>query len=158
MTYLNLSLSCFESKNLIWEKKPALCPVTGPFWRAGADTDAGSAGLILFISCCATVSCKGGISFTTYIYHSKFCWFSLISFVQEKTAKCVLFVTPRDRNSSQKSFSRLPRFDTKLSAFGLRPITHNKHTRCVDSSTLVFSLSSHRHSYIGLVFSSHFID
>jgi hypothetical protein len=28
----------------------------------------------------------------------------------------------------------------------------------VDSSTLVFSLSSHRHSYIGLVFSSRFID
>jgi hypothetical protein len=102
MTYLNLSFSCFESKNLIWEKKgmscgdvpdippsainrrmrkffvknkgrglksnhtwekkPALCPVTGPFWRAGADTDAGAAGLILFISCSAAVSCKGGIS------------------------------------------------------------------------------------------------
>jgi hypothetical protein len=32
------------------------------------------------------------------------------------------------------------------------------YTRRVDSSDLVFSLSSHRHSYIGLVFSSHFID
>ena len=62
MTYLNLSLSCFESKNLIWDEKPALCPVTGPFWRAGADTDAGSAGVILFISCCAMLSCKGGIA------------------------------------------------------------------------------------------------
>jgi hypothetical protein len=32
------------------------------------------------------------------------------------------------------------------------------YARRVDSSALVFSLSSHRHSYIGLVFSSHFID
>jgi hypothetical protein len=30
--------------------------------------------------------------------------------------------------------------------------------RRVDSSTVVFSLSSHRHSYIGLVFASRFID
>jgi hypothetical protein len=28
----------------------------------------------------------------------------------------------------------------------------------VDSSTLVFSLSSHRHSYIGLIFTFRFID
>ncbi len=41
------------------------------------------------------------------------------------SCSCVLFVTPRDRNSSQKSFSRLPRYDPKLSAFGLRPIAHN---------------------------------
>jgi hypothetical protein len=32
------------------------------------------------------------------------------------------------------------------------------YTRRVDSSTLVFSLSSHRHSYIGLVCNSRFID
>ncbi len=32
------------------------------------------------------------------------------------------------------------------------------YVRRVDSSALVFSLSSHSHSYIGLVFSSHFID
>ncbi len=32
------------------------------------------------------------------------------------------------------------------------------YVRSVDSSALVFSLSSHRHSYIGLVFSSRFID
>jgi hypothetical protein len=32
------------------------------------------------------------------------------------------------------------------------------YVRRVDSSPLVFSLSSHRHSYIGLVFSSRFID
>jgi hypothetical protein len=32
------------------------------------------------------------------------------------------------------------------------------YVRCVDSSALVFSLSSHRHSYIGLVFISRFID
>jgi hypothetical protein len=32
------------------------------------------------------------------------------------------------------------------------------YARRLDSSALVFSLSSHRHSYIGLVFSSHFID
>ncbi len=32
------------------------------------------------------------------------------------------------------------------------------YVRSVDSSSLVFSLSSHRHSYIGLVFSSRFID
>jgi hypothetical protein len=31
------------------------------------------------------------------------------------------------------------------------------YTRHVDSSSLVFSLSSHRHSYISLVFRSHFI-
>ncbi len=32
------------------------------------------------------------------------------------------------------------------------------YVRRVDSSALVFSLSSHRHSYIGLVFRSRFID
>jgi hypothetical protein len=32
------------------------------------------------------------------------------------------------------------------------------YARSVNSSALVFSLSSHRHSYIGLVFSSRFID
>jgi hypothetical protein len=32
------------------------------------------------------------------------------------------------------------------------------YTRHVDFSVLVFSLSSYRHSYIGLVFNSHFID
>jgi hypothetical protein len=32
------------------------------------------------------------------------------------------------------------------------------YTRHVDFSALVFSLSSHRHSYIGLVFSSRFLD
>jgi len=32
------------------------------------------------------------------------------------------------------------------------------YARRVDSSVLVFSLSSHRHSYIGLVFSSRFIE
>ena len=37
----------------------------------------------------------------------------------------VLFVTPRDRNSFQKSFSRLSRYDPKLSDFGLRPIAHS---------------------------------
>ena len=36
--------------------------------------------------------------------------------------------------------------------------SNSVYVRRVDSSTLVFSLSSHRHSYIGLVFSSHFID
>ena len=30
------------------------------------------------------------------------------------------------------------------------------YVRCVDSSTLVFSLSSHRHSYISFVFRSRF--
>ncbi len=41
------------------------------------------------------------------------------------------------------------------------PYTSDKsevYARRVDSSALVFSLSSHRHSYIGLVFSSRFID
>ncbi len=38
------------------------------------------------------------------------------------------------------------------------PITSRTHARRVDSSALVFSLSSHRHSYIGLVFSSRFLD
>ncbi len=33
--------------------------------------------------------------------------------------------------------------------------TNRGHPRCVDSSTLVCSLSSHRHSYIGFVFNSH---
>ncbi len=28
MTYLRLKLTWFENKNLIWEEKPALCPVT----------------------------------------------------------------------------------------------------------------------------------
>ncbi len=32
------------------------------------------------------------------------------------------------------------------------------YERRVDSSDLVFSLSSHQHSYIGLVFRSRFID
>ncbi len=32
------------------------------------------------------------------------------------------------------------------------------YARRVDSSALVFSLSSYRHSYIGLVFTSRFID
>ncbi len=32
------------------------------------------------------------------------------------------------------------------------------YTRRVDSSASVFSLSSHRRSFIGLVFDSHFID
>ncbi len=32
------------------------------------------------------------------------------------------------------------------------------YTRRIDSSPLVFNLSSHRHSYIGLVCTSHFID
>ena len=40
----------------------------------------------------------------------------------------VLFVTPRDRNSSQKSFSHLSRYDPKLFAHGLRPNSHNKNS------------------------------
>jgi hypothetical protein len=36
--------------------------------------------------------------------------------------------------------------------------TNPVYVRCVDSSFLVFSLSSHRYSYISLVFSSRFID
>ena len=36
--------------------------------------------------------------------------------------------------------------------------TNRGHTRRVDSSTLVCSLSSHRHSFIGFVFSSRFND
>jgi hypothetical protein len=37
-------------------------------------------------------------------------------------------------------------------------LTLSVYARRVDSSALVFSLSSHRHSFIGLVFSSRFID
>jgi hypothetical protein len=42
----------------------------------------------------------------------------------------------------------------RCSSFKSNPV----YARHVDSSALVFSLSSHRHSYIGLVFSSRFID
>jgi hypothetical protein len=46
-----------------------------------------------------------------------------------------------------------------VSIFRCSSSTNNPvYTRRVDSSTLVFSLSSHRHSYIGLVFDSHFTD
>jgi len=77
MTYLRLRLSYFESKNLIWEtlvsfpEKPALWPVTDPFWREGTDTDTGCVGLILFISCCVMLSCIVQLHNIT----SKLCWF-----------------------------------------------------------------------------------
>ncbi len=46
-----------------------------------------------------------------------------------------------------------------ISIFRCSSSTRNPvYVRRVDSSSLVFSLSSHRHSYIGLVFNSHFID
>jgi hypothetical protein len=38
------------------------------------------------------------------------------------------------------------------------PTTNPVSARRVDSSFLVFSLSSHRYSYISLLFSSHFVD
>ena len=36
--------------------------------------------------------------------------------------------------------------------------SHSQTSRLLDSSVLDFSLSSHQHSYIGLVFTSRFID
>ena len=45
-----------------------------------------------------------------------------------------------------------------LSALNSFPMSHTVYVRSVDPSVLAFSLSSHRHSYIGLVFSSRFID
>jgi hypothetical protein len=46
-----------------------------------------------------------------------------------------------------------------LSSWRDWPTLYNTvYARRIDSSALVFSLSSHRHSYIGLLFSSRFID
>jgi hypothetical protein len=46
-----------------------------------------------------------------------------------------------------------------VSIFGCsRPPRNPVYVRGVDPSVLVFSLSSHRHAYISLLFSSHFID
>ena len=50
-------------------------------------------------------------------------------------------------------------FFSSLFSFWRRVHSTNRvHARRVDSSTLVFSLSSHRNSYIGFVFSSRFDD
>ncbi len=46
----------------------------------------------------------------------------------------------------------------KKTKTGARALSNPVYARSVDSSALVFSLSSHRLSYIGLVFSSRFID
>jgi hypothetical protein len=56
------------------------------------------------------------------------------------------------RTHTQPSHSQTSRLLT--SSLSINPV----YARRVDSSGLVFSLSSHRHSYIGLVFSSLFID
>jgi hypothetical protein len=36
--------------------------------------------------------------------------------------------TEKNKEKEKKSFSRLPRFKPKLSAYGLRPITHKSFT------------------------------
>ena len=46
----------------------------------------------------------------------------------------------------------------QLQEFSLCNITVVSSTRRVDPSDLAFSLSSHRHSHISLLFSFHFID
>ena len=57
---------------------------------------------------------------------------------------------------SHSQTSRL--LTSSLSFRGSSSPNNSVYVRHVDSSPLGFSLSSHRHSYIGLVFSSRFID
>ncbi len=59
------------------------------------------------------------------------------------------------RTHTHPSHSQTSRLLTSSLSLGV-PVP--RATQCIDSSTLVFSLSSHRHSYIGLVFRSRFID
>jgi hypothetical protein len=64
------------------------------------------------------------------------------------------------RTHTHPSHSQTSRLLTSSLSLGV-PVplgTQSRYVRCVDSSSLVFSLSSHRHSYIGLVFTSLFID
>jgi hypothetical protein len=56
--------------------------------------------------------------------------------------------TTKKKNSEEKKGEKNPKQSSVLPVYA----------RHVDSSPLGFSLSSHRHSYIGLVFSSRFID
>jgi hypothetical protein len=64
------------------------------------------------------------------------------------------------RTHTHPSHSQTSRLLTSSLSLGV-PVpraTQCVYARSVDSSPLGFSLSSHRHSYIGLVFSSRFID
>jgi hypothetical protein len=63
------------------------------------------------------------------------------------------------RTHTHPSHSQTSRLLTSSLSLGVHSSPSNPvYTRRVDSSALVFSLSSHRHSYIGLVCSSRFID
>ncbi len=63
------------------------------------------------------------------------------------------------RLSVEKNSSPTARTQKKMDKkFLSSSLTHPVHARRVDLSDFVFSLSSHRHSYLGLVFSSRFLD
>ena len=62
------------------------------------------------------------------------------------------------KSHTHPSHSQTSRLLTSSLSLGV-PVPHNRvHARRVNSSTLVCSLSSHRNSYIGFVFSSRFND
>jgi hypothetical protein len=84
---------------------------------------------------------------------SFFCFFFVTAFLKKnKGLVGVAFFLP----FGLRPFFILLQINTHLDLeqLALNPV----YPRRVDSSTLVFSFSSDRHSYIGLVFSSHFID
>ena len=56
------------------------------------------------------------------------------------------------------SHSQTSRLLTSSLSLGVQPPWNPVYVRRVNPSTLVFSHSSHRHSYVGLFFNSHFID
>jgi hypothetical protein len=62
------------------------------------------------------------------------------------------------KTHTHPSHSQTSRLLTSSLSLGSSSPSNPVYARRVDFSALVFSLSSHRHSYIGLVFSSRFLD
>jgi hypothetical protein len=63
------------------------------------------------------------------------------------------------KTHTHPSHSQTSRLLTSSLSLGVPvPRENPEYSRCVDFSSLVFSLLSHRHSYIGLVFRSRFLD
>jgi hypothetical protein len=68
-------------------------------------------------------------------------------------------LTSPPTSTNQSNFKRpVSRVSRQNDFFFFPPLKHAVYARRVDFSALVFSLSSHRHSYIGLIFSSRFLD
>ncbi len=68
-------------------------------------------------------------------------------------------LTSPPTSTNQSNFKRpVSRVSRQNDFFFFPPLKDALCARHVDFSALVFSLSSHRHSYIGLVFSSRFLD